>query len=396
MKILVLGSRIPYPLHDGGAIATYQMLRSMAAAGEEITFFSYNTKKHYNSEAEIKQAFRFCEVIPNYLDTDTKWYKALYYLFLGKNYNMVRFNDKAANRKLELLLKEKTFDILHFEGLYATPFLATAMANSAAFRALRQHNVEHRIWATLARKSGVLKGLYFRFLAKGLKKYETEMLKWFDVVLPISRIDELEMQVLTSDVPFYYYPAGIDIRESKTVVPNNPFSISHIGSMEWRPNVQAVQWFIKEVWPRILHQFPNATFHIAGKALDKNDPRFVAHGVVNHGEVDDALKFQNEHAIAVVPIASGSGLRMKTLEAMALSKPVISTSVGADGIPYKDRENILIANTVEDWINDISMLFEDTSFARRIGENARKLTDREFSIQSHTRALLDFYRQNIK
>jgi hypothetical protein len=99
--------------------------------------------------------------------------------------------------------------------------------------------------------------------------------------------------------------------------------------MEWQANEQGVMWFLKKVWPRVLSAQPNVKFHLAGKGLSKTDPRFFQTGIVNHGEVDDAEVFMQSRGIMIVPIQAGSGIRIKSLEAMALGVPVVSTSIGA-------------------------------------------------------------------
>lgn len=397
MKILVLGSRIPYPLHDGGAIATFGMLREMAAQGADVTYFTYNTMKHFVPDTAIGAHFGFCRVIAHRLDTGLRMHKAFQALISGKNYNISRFENAEANARLAELLQQEQFDIIHFEGLYSVPFLDTVLEFAPnTVRTLRQHNAEFYIWEKLADgEKNILKKWYLNYLAKGLKKYEVTALNRFENVICISRSDEQLFRNIHQDALYFYYPAGMEIPDD---LPSEvqPQSLYHIGSMEWMPNVDGVTWFLKEIWPDVRRLWPHATFHLAGKGLMHDDPRFIAEGVSNHGEVPDAIQFQRSFEIMVVPLHSGSGLRMKTVEAMALSKPVISTAVGAEGIRAENGINILIANEPTAWISAISDLFNNPGKAESLGVKARETVLKEYSVKERTAELLAHYHRLLQ
>ena len=125
MKVLVLGSRIPYPLRDGGAKASYQLLQILHSLNYEVTFFSFNTKKHFAKDELIKDKFSFCRVITHELDGTVKPLKALWNLLIGRSYNLSRFSSPEAQNKLRGLLENESFDVVHFESLFTIPFLET-------------------------------------------------------------------------------------------------------------------------------------------------------------------------------------------------------------------------------------------------------------------------------
>jgi len=395
MKILVLGSRIPWPLRDGGAIATYEMLLELAAQGTEITYFTYNTKKHYADPEIIEDKFNFCRIIPFYLDAGTKIPEAIYYWITGRNYNIVRFENEVANAELEKLLKAEKFDLVHIEGLYAMPFLHTVKSCYSGPVAYRAHNVEYKIWQTLASKSSGIKKWYLNSLAKGLFEYEKEMCPKVDAILPITQTDEFLIKQLAGDVKYHYYPAGLHVQNELQNDHAGIQTLGHIGSMEWMPNIAAMEWFFKNVWPMVLIKYPEAQFYLGGKSLSVKDPRFQFPGVINCGEVVNIAEFHSKYRIAIVPVFSGSGLRMKTVEAMGMGKPVISSAIGAEGIPYTAGVDIEIANATEEWLKAISDLFENQEKCRDIGNNGRKLVLEKFSIEKNTDALLQFYRSEF-
>lgn len=392
MKILVLGSRIPFPAHDGGAIATLGMLKELAGQGQSVTYFTFNTKKHLVSEADIQAHFSFCRVLPQYLDASPKPLDALMALLRGVNYNVARFYTPQAAKELETLLKNETFDVIHFESLFTFPFFEIVKKYSQAPCVLRQHNVEYKIWEKLAQNSlQPIKKWYLGKLAKSLKKYEVNAIQSIQNIVSITAEDEQVFKSINSAASFFLYPAGINISIPEKLPEKKPFTLCHIGSMEWMPNVEAVKWFMNEIWPSVLQKWPQAEFHIAGKSLDPQNPDFNKPGVMNHGEVDDANAFMLAHTAAIVPLLAGSGLRMKTLGAMALGMPVISTTMGASGIPVEKGENILLADSLDQWMAAISGLFEQPNLALSIGQAAKKMVAEKYSATILTRELIGFY-----
>lgn len=392
MKILVLGSRVPWPLRDGGALATYHMLKGLASAGVSVTFFSYNTRKHFVTDDVIQTNFDFCKVITSNLDASVSVLGAMAALISGKNYNISRFESEAGVNKLKKVLESENFDLVHVEGLYAAP-LMKALTHTAIPAVLRQHNVEFEIWEKLAnpQKNPVSKW-YMKKLAAGLKKYEINTLKTFHNILAISPSDLMEFQKINPTAFHMFFPAGIELPE----LGNSTFqkyNFCHIGSMEWLPNVEGVSWFIDSIWPEILKKYPQAKFHIAGKGLNKNDPRFLGLNVVNHGEVDNAGAFLRQHGIMVVPLHAASGIRMKTIEAMGLGVPVISTFIGTSGLEISNKNCLRVANDLQEWLSAATAFTEDDQAREEVTANAREFVSQNFGNAALIPKLIAYYQK---
>lgn len=391
MKILVLGSRIPYPLHDGGAIATYNMLKTMAELGHEITYFSFNTKKHYQDPGQIRAAFPFCRVIPHEIDASVKPMGAIFSLLDGSSYNLRRFRSELASESLKKLLMEEAFDLIHFEGLFTISFLAVAKSIFKGPLVFRAHNVEYRIWETLAlAEINPLKKIYLKILASRLKREETHALAAFKAIVAITESDEKEFRKLAPKSKHFIYPAGFISPESPTTE-GRINTLFHIGSMEWQPNVQGVEWLVQEVFPRIRAKNPKAELHLAGKGLKKEDKRFIAEAVFNHGEVEDSAAFMAEYRIMCVPLKSGSGLRMKTLEAMFMKRAVVSTPIGAEGLDKNVVKHLEISENSADFASAvISLLQEEDVYSEQVlaGYSA---AIQAYSPLENTRRLIAFY-----
>lgn len=405
MKLLVVGNRVPWPLHDGGAIATYGMLRSLAENGAEVHFFTFNTKKHFAENATIEKYFGFCKVYLQPLDAGVKAVKALLNLFTGKSYHMERYEDNVASVALGRLMDDEAFDAVLVEGLYSVPVYLRAVSarkhrTPAAYRA---HNLEYQIWARLAAASpNPVKKWYLGLQANRLKKFEQRTWSAFQAIVPIVTTDEIAIKKYLNrtiakssnkQIPaIQTYQPGIAIERPFAFI-HQPLSLFHIGSMEWQANEQGVLWFLQKVWPLLLVKYPQAQFHLAGKGLSKSDPRFFQTGVVNHGEVPDAEDFMHQHGIMVVPIQAGSGIRIKTLEAMALGVPVVSTSVGAQGLSVTSGTEMFIADQPQQFADAIATLLANPAQAQTLTTQARAYVEQHHNLKRNTADLLAFLGQ---
>ncbi|HRJ36824.1 MAG TPA: glycosyltransferase family 4 protein, partial [Flavobacteriales bacterium] len=168
-------------------------------------------------------------------------------------------------------------------------------------------------------------------------------------------------------------------------------SLFHIGAMDWTPNSEGIEWFLKEVWPIVRKSYPNLKFHLAGRKMPDDLMNNAPENVIVYGEVKSATAFMNSKSIMVVPLLTAGGMRVKIIEAMALGKAVISTRIGAEGIDCRKGENILIANSPEEFSQAISQLIENQQLFTSIGINARKLVEQHYDNRLLTRDLLNFY-----
>ncbi len=170
-----------------------------------------------------------------------------------------------------------------------------------------------------------------------------------------------------------------------------PKSLFFIGRLDWKPNEEGLWWFVKNVWPNIIKKYPELKFYIAGRNMDSAIKKLNSKNIIALGEVEDAIEFMNSKSIMICPLFSGSGMRVKIIEAMALGKTIISTSIGAEGIPCTHDENILLADTASEFEKTILKCIEDTSLCSKIGENAYSFANRNYGNKETTEKLIKFY-----
>ena len=432
MKILVVGNRVPWPLHDGGAIATYGMLRSLAENCAEVDFFSFNTKKHFAENAIIEKYFGFCKVHLVSLDAGVKPLNALWNLLFGGSYHLERYDDIEAAVELYDLIQSSNYDCVMVEGLYSMPITLRVMkqmsvrlnngvmdvdprnSNETIQKepikwVYRSHNLEYQIWERLAISTPQpLKKWYLALQSKRLKRAEIDAWCRMDAIVPIVETDSLVIRTALTEIQqinqidsgdsdsrqpkIHVYQPGIAIERPFAFI-HQPMSLFHIGSMEWQANEQGVMWFLNKVWPLVLSAQPNAKFHLAGKGLSKRDPRFFQSGIVNHGEVSNAEDFMHEHGVMIVPIQAGSGIRIKTLEAMALGVPIVSTSIGAQGLTVMDDVEIKIADEPKEFAAAICTLLSSPAKSQEMTTQARKYVEMHHNLKRNTAELLGFLGQ---
>jgi polysaccharide biosynthesis protein PslH len=402
MNILHIASRIPLPLTDGGAIASYNTVKYLHKAGQRITFCSLNTQKHYQAPETMADV---CDrVVTVDIDTTIKPFKAARNLLSWKPYIAERFYVPAFADRIVQTLKAQSFDIVSIDqtmiAWYAETIRSAFPAGQHPPIVLRAHNIEYIIQQRLAvNEPNLLKRLYRSDLARRMKNYERQYFPLFDGIMAITPDDarlirELGYQGLVSVVP-----AGVDVASfsPNPAIHPRPNTLSFIGGMDWQPNLEAVRWFVERVMPLVREKFPQIEFHIAGKRMPDWIRAYNRHpNVFTYPDVPSAGEFMQSCAISVVPILSGGGMRLKIVEAMALGLPIISTRVGAEGIAAKHGESILYADTPEEFVNAIGQLLENPQLAKFLGENARRLAVERYAWEGVAQDVIAFYEETIR
>lgn len=395
LKILVLLNRIPYPLNDGGAIGAYNFLKGYAEAGCEVTMLAMNTARHYVEADNIKEVLGgFGKGHAVYVDNRIKPFCALKNLFAGSSYITDRFVSKEYDDALIRLLKSNTYDVVHVDGIPPASYIPTIRKYSHAKVSMRAHNVEYVIWKRIAEKeSNPLKKWYLKLQSERLAAFEQNAWQQCDVVMAISKDDEA---AIVKDVPSaktIVVPAGMDIARKNANTNYNPLDMCFIGAMDWMPNIQGMEWFVEEVMPTLKTSFPEIQVTVAGKKTPGSFMMLQSENLHPVGEVPDAKEFILQHGLMIVPIISGSGIRIKILDGMALGKAILATTIAAEGLGLTHGENILIADTAAEFVEQTQRCLNDPSYARKIGEKAHRFAYDNYRNASIFEKLTNHYRK---
>jgi len=395
MKILQLCHKPPMPAVDGGCIAMNNITQGLIAAGHKVKIITIFTHKHnFFPENMSKEYLDNTEIEGVYVDTRLNIVDAYSSIMTSDSYHVDRFFSTDFDIKLTRVLKQENFDIVHLESLFMTPYIGTIRRLSKAKIVLRSHNLEFVIWEKIAKgTSNIFKKLYILYLSRKLRNYELKLLNEVSGVATISEEDKKRFIGLGTLKPITTIPFGIDLHDYHSKVNEMPeLALFHLGAMDWSPNLEGIQWFLKEVWPRVVSSRPNLKLYLAGRSMPAD---FVTGRWINVevlGEVEDSKEFISSKAVMIVPLLSAGGIRVKIIEGLALGKAILSTSIGAEGIDSVNGEQLLIADTANEWVRSIDRIFEDKDLIKQLGERGKRHSEK-FNIENTTEELVKFYKQ---
>jgi polysaccharide biosynthesis protein PslH len=392
MKILVIGNRIPVPPRDGGALAVFQMLKLLSQS-IKVTFVSLNTSRQFVNENEAKLAMPFLyKIISHQVDTRIKPLAALWNLVFSKtSYNLLRFKHSEFNQIILKELNSEKYDLIQIEGLFAAPCISEIKNHSNVPIVIRTHNIEHKIWEKLAASTKGLKAFYFKIMAERLKKEELDLMSRAEGFAHISPSDDLYFKSFFSNKLSCVIPYGISDENIAISTKKLPFSVCHIGSLEWIPNKEGVIWFVEKVWPLVITEVPDAVFYLAGKNMPASFNTYQSENIKVYGEVNDAKSFVSDKQILITPIFSGSGIRIKILEAIALNTVVVSTSTGIKGLDFEPEKEVLIADTAEQFANQLIRLLQNPELMKFLQKSGFDKMKSTYHINSIEKKLTSFY-----
>lgn len=402
VNILVLTNKMPYPARDGGSIATLNLLLSLADCGAKVDLLAMNTNKHYSNINKIPHNIKNKISLSTIdIDTSLNYFKIIRnFLFSSIPYNAERFISTEFNNKLINLLQSNTYQIVQLEGLYLCPYIDTIRQYSTAHISLRSHNIEHEIWKRgLINETNIFKRLYISNLVRRIKKFKLKYLNKYDFLIPITNRDSDTYTQLGNKLLSHVVPTGLEQSSSffKLDISKSKFpGFFYIGALDWLPNQEGLSWFVREVWSKFVAKYPEVTFSVAGRNASNHIVKLLNnHNVKYLGEVTNAVDFIASGSVMIVPLFSGSGMRIKIIEGMAAGKTIISTTIGTEGINSTDNYNILIADNAEDYYNQLVKIYHNQELHIRIANNARNFVLENFNNKTIAQQLLNFYQTNI-
>lgn len=385
LKVFHLSNKPPFPLKDGGCVAISGLLKSLLVTPKiEVFHFTIATQKHPFRIEEYPEKWKERMVVESkYINTKTTIRGAITHLIKNKSYNVSRFDDKDVAESIQEYLEGVEFDVAIFESIYLLPYLHLFQEKGIKV-IVRTHNVEYKIWSGMGKNTkSPLKKWYYKKLAKQLEDYELSELAKVDGIVAIT--DE--------DAEFFKgkFPEKKIASISTAINTNQPlpdYNLSDfffLGAMDWKPNREGIEWLYKEVIPNGLEK---SQLHIAGKGLKKN--KFNHPTVVVEGEVKSALNFINQHGICLIPLRSGSGVKIKLLENMALGKPIVTTTEGVRGVDVEHGKEVLIADNPAEFREFMYKLHADKVLRKKLGTNAKKFVQKHFGETKLTQELIAF------
>ena len=382
MKILFLSPTVPFPLTDGGRIRVFNLLKQIAKKSD-VTLLALETQAtDADGIAELRQLGIRVHLVPNAPTLPRVSFGTLVKAFLGRQpITVARYDLPAYRQKFRALIADQTFDLIHYEMFHTAQFRTETNLPGV----LSQQNVDSAIWRRLC--SETVNPFYkFTYWTQQLafQRYERVLSPKFDAVTCTSDIDAAVFQHHCAEDAIKIIPNGVDVTHYLPDFSSEaPAHLIYIGSMDWYPNEDAVAFFADEVLPRIQEKVPDVAFSIVGGNPSVRVQKLAERdGVVVTGRVPEIKPYFAEATVFVVPLRIGSGTRLKILEALAMGKAIVSTTVGAEGLELRDGEEIFIADEPIAFADAVTRLLTDSELRRRIGENGRARVERDYDWQS--------------
>ncbi|MGQ0603282.1 MAG: glycosyltransferase [Anaerolineales bacterium] len=374
MKLLFLTPQLPYPPRQGTAIRNWGLIQHLSRK-HSVTVLSFVEREVLSLPDLLRTTVERVVSVPAPQRTRAARLRAL---FAGQADLAQRLASPGYARALEGLLHEQYFDFVHIEALEMATYLLQLKAYTRtavrAYLIFDAHNAEHilqrRAFQTDVRRPARWPAALYSWLqAPRLRRFESETLRAVHAVTCVSEEDAASLRALVPKLSPVLVPNGIDVDDYQpSSVIRQLSCVVFTGKMDYRPNVDAVLWFAESIWPLIRAQRPEAQFMIVGQ---KPTARVTAlhgqHGVIVTGAVEDARPYIANAGVYVAPLRMGGGTRFKLLEAMALAKPIVSTTLGAEGFAVQHGRELLLADEPEAFAQAVLDVVSDNARAESLG-----------------------------
>jgi polysaccharide biosynthesis protein PslH len=376
MKIVWVKANKLLPLHSGGDIRSYYIARYLASR-HELRFLSYyDGKQDTEYERRLAEQFPGASCLPTGKSEKTVARIMDYVSKLTEPipYAVSRLRSDIVKKQLAIWLDSGRFDLAVCDFLDAAANFPPSNMSTVLF----QHNVESEIWRRYAaRESNPAKRMLYRLEFRKMLAYEKRVVQRFSHVIAVSQHDRELMSAWADSGRISIIPTGVDLSEYKPSFSDQvaPLVI-FVGAMDWEPNVDAIEFFCKEVWPTVLTRVPNAKFRIVGRNPFRRIQQLASPSIEVTGRVPAVAEHLREAAVVVVPLRIGGGTRLKIYEAMAAGKAVVSTSIGAEGLDVHNGHDIVLADEPKVFAEAVSTFLQDDGARRKYERAAAELAAR--------------------
>ncbi len=407
MKILWLSHLIPYPPKAGVLLRSYNLVHELSKH-HSVDLLSFIQRDFMESffpsyTDGVKESMdvltSFCEKVQFVPIPCESRYKgnyllALKSLFTWDPYSINWLKSELFLKFLKDFIKSETYDLVHFDTISLCPYKGIVKGIPTV---LDHHNIEsHMMLRRSAKETNLLLKGYYQQEGIRLAKYEKKYCNTFDLNITCSELDSQRLLQVDHEVCVQEIPNGVDIEyftpRNEAVEAN---SLIFVGSMNWYPNIEAMLYFVADIWPLLTAKVPDCVLHIVGaspsesikKLSEKDNSIFV------HGFVDDVRPYMEKAAVYICPIRDGGGTKLKLLDAFSMKKAVVAHPVACEGINAQPGHDVFFAEAPDEFVEKICMLFANPKLGQVTGANAREMVSSFYSYESIGEKLSEMYEQ---
>jgi sugar transferase (PEP-CTERM/EpsH1 system associated) len=398
MRILVVTTKSPYPLFEGRALRTYNLIRQVARQHEVHLVSFVQTVEDLEGLEHMRSICGEVEGHKLYF-TRPRWrlvVDAVIELFSSSPLPIVKYRSAAMTAALRARLAAHQYDLVHFDMLHLSEYFSLC---GQVPTLLMEHNVESNILARRAdTETRPLHKFYLRYQQRKLRRFEAEACRNAGQVVAVSELDARELARMSGRHDIRTVPNGVDVSYFKQQddAPRQS-GLVFVGTFDWFPNADAMRYFVNEVFPLILKVRPDTMLTIIGKHGESAAAAELArHPQIRlAGLVDDIRPWLQAAAVYVVPLRIGGGTRLKILDALAMSKAIVSTSVGCEGLHVTDGQDIIVADQPDAFARQVLGLLSEGARAQSLGRRGRELVERQYDWRVIADSLLQAYQNTI-
>lgn len=391
-RILYFAPKECWPPSTGAQLRNFYLARELANGGERVTYLGFSDERARAADQSDTYQFEnrnpvgeWCdELITVPLDSSYTPGKLARGLIGKTPLPVLNYTTPAMKQTLVELLERKEFDIVQVESVHLAEYLPILRAAKSKPKIICDwHNVESELMQRYSEQAaGAPRRFYAQVTARRMANMEKRIMNSFDAHVTVSERDEEQLKAWAPNVPTYVIENGVNVeyyspKEGQDEV--RRFRIVFIGSMDYHANTEAVTRFAETIWPRVHEKFPDLVFTVVGR---NPTPEVMAlngkPGIEVTGRVRDVRPYCREALASVVPLRIGGGSRLKILEAMAADLPIVSTRLGAEGIEAQHSENILLADSDDDFTKGLLLLCENETERSRLAKAGRALVESQY------------------
>jgi sugar transferase (PEP-CTERM/EpsH1 system associated) len=401
MRVLHFAPRVCWPLDTGAKLRNYHLAR-MLARQTRVTLLAFN--HHDESLPSTENPYE--QVIAVKRDVAYTVKKVLRGLWGKTPLPVLNYTTDSMKNALEGVLNEKDFDVVQVEGIHLMAYMP--IIRSTRKRPLvicDWHNIESELMRQYSQhEPNLLRRAYAGKTARLMSELESRALREFDAHVVVSQRDAERLNKLNGKARVFVIENGVDSRYyadaliEKTAAARSDAAakkrIVFVASMDYHANIEGALSFAREVWPSLRARQPELVFTIVGRDPSREIRALaLTPGIEVTGTVDDVRPFYRNAVAAIVPLNVGGGSRLKILEAMAAGVPVVSTTLGAEGLDVRHGENILIADTNEQLVEAIVSVVDDQDRRNRLGTAGRALISNHYEWTKLGGLLFELYQK---
>lgn len=394
MKILMLTPYVPYPPSSGGQVRTFNLLKYLSQKNEITLVCLY---KNTEEKKYISTLYQYCKKIYPCKRAEKPWQinNIFKTIFSSLPFLIVRNFSDEAKKTIDFLLRNKKFDVIHAETFYVMPHLPKTNIPIV----LVEQTIEYRVYQHFVNNLFFLLKPFFYFDIIKLKRSERYFWEKASIVAAVSETDEKNIKELEPNIKTVIIPNGAGDEMVVKDLPkknlNQPILLFQ-GNFYWLQNVEAANFLIERIYPKLIKNYPKIKIVISGQKADKI-ARKKGITIINLSLNESKIvkKIYQEATIFIAPIFGPGGTRLKILAAMAAGIPVIATKVGVEGLSVQEGKHILLANNPDEFVNKINLLLNDKKLYQTIQKNAYQLIKDEYSWSKIAKKLEKVYQQII-